>query len=550
MPPRFFGPDTSDWQAPPASVSPRVALVIGNGAYRQSRLDNPPRDARLIADLLDGLGFDTEVVLDAGKTALETAIVRLGERLDRAGDGAVGFFYFAGHGIQHLGSNYLVPIDAQIPDTRYLKSGAIMVDYLVEELARTPSLANVVVLDACRDNMVRDTGGGITNGLASIKDLPDGTLVAFSTAAGKVAEDGAGDHSPYALALAKQLQTTGRRLEEIFFDVSRDVAEATNNSQRPALFVQGAIPSIILNHDPESSAVRAPIVAEPPARNLKEDPPEAQERPFLPTSTSERRQTALVVASPSDGRTSDMAPGSPPEHRAGLRHWPAFLVAAAGMVAAAAIAGATLVFWPRATSIDLASPATWPLSDRQALITRRPADRSCPRGTTGLIDGLHCLNVSREIGLVWESGRIAPPRASATLLDVTEKESNRCPAAALFETGTHCLTVISPLPAGAAIKVMNRDAEVVGPAVGLLRVAPLQDAECTSSIGEGPVPGYCLLGQARFGTLELVAFGRERYKPGSSLPAEMLTAYEKVGACPTATTAFQNDRFCLVVPVW
>lgn len=120
MPPRFFGDDSPGWSEPAAPATPRVALVIGNGAYRTNRLDNPARDARLIADALADLGFDTELVIDAGKSVLETAIVRLGERLEKAGSEAIGFFYFAGHGIQHLAVNYLVPVDTQIPDTRYL----------------------------------------------------------------------------------------------------------------------------------------------------------------------------------------------------------------------------------------------------------------------------------------------------------------------------------------------------------------------------------------------------------------------------------------------
>ena len=107
MPPRFFGDDNSGWSAPVVPLTPRIALVVGNGAYRSNRLENPARDARLVGETLDQLGFDTELVIDAGKAVLETAIVRLGERLEKAGPESVGFFYFAGHGIQHQGANYL-----------------------------------------------------------------------------------------------------------------------------------------------------------------------------------------------------------------------------------------------------------------------------------------------------------------------------------------------------------------------------------------------------------------------------------------------------------
>jgi hypothetical protein len=110
--------------------------------------------------------------------------------------------------------------------------------------------------------------------------------------------------------------------------------------------------------------------------------------------------------------------------------------------------------------------------------------------------------------MVQVSGIRSPPRAHATLFNVTEKDGASCPAAALFETGTHCLTAISP------------------------------------------VTDYCLAGVARFGAPTVTALGRERYKAGSTAPAEMLAAYERIGACPVATTSFENDRFCIVVLLW
>jgi formylglycine-generating enzyme required for sulfatase activity len=244
---RYFEHD--DPPPAPREPSKRIALVVGNGDYVSSRLSNPPRDAELIGHALKSVGFDTEVVINADKQALETAIVRLGERIERAGKEGIGFFYFAGHGIQHQGVNYMVPVGTKIPDVRYLKSGAVAVEYLVEEFGGKPTNASVIVLDACRDNRISGTGGGLTRGLAAIQGLPNRTIVAFATAAGQVAEDGARNHSPYAASLAARLVEPNRGLVEIFDLVAEDVAAATHNTQHPALFMQGAVSRVVLRSD-------------------------------------------------------------------------------------------------------------------------------------------------------------------------------------------------------------------------------------------------------------------------------------------------------------
>lgn len=531
MPPRFFGDDSPDWPAPAAPDTPRIALVVGNGAYRQSRLDNPTRDARLIAQLLDRLGFDTEVVLDGGKAVLETAIVRLGERLDKAGSGAIGFFYFAGHGIQHLGTNYLVPVDAQIPDTRYLKSGAIMVDYLVEELARTPSVANVIVLDACRDNAVRDSGGGLTQGLASIRDLPDGTLVAFSTAAGKVAEDGAGEHSPYATALARRLDEPGRRIEEIFFDVSRDVAEATRNSQRPALFVQGAIPAIFL----KPGAAGAPETATPPPL------PEVE----TPQAMAPAAETRATPMQPVLGFAA-LPPKAEPAVAAPRRSATKTLLAGAAAACLLAATALGYLFWPRPVAIDLAEPASWPLQPNQALVVRKAPGRPCEAGWTGVADGLYCLRASAALGPIWDAGHVVQPLAAAMLLTVSARGGERCAAPALFEAEHHCLGATSPVPEGRQTVVSRREAEVVGAPAGTARIGPRGDTCGGQTVGSG----HCLIEGERFGSLEPTPLGRERLPAAPGAAAVSLSAYQRVGACPRPTTVLENERFCLVMMMW
>ena len=126
---------------------------------------------RLVAEALRKLGFDTEELHDAGKAELEHAMVAFGARASAAHGAAVSIFYFAGHGIQHQGRNYLIPVDARIPDERFLRSGAIRVDFLLEELARATARANLVVLDACRNNPIPvvHQGPEALRGLAAIE---------------------------------------------------------------------------------------------------------------------------------------------------------------------------------------------------------------------------------------------------------------------------------------------------------------------------------------------------------------------------------------------
>jgi Caspase domain len=243
---RFFEQDQRAGSG--GSPAKRIALVVGNGSYPHARLPNAGNDARLVASALEAIGFSAEVLLNVGKAALETAIVRLGERIERAGPGAFGFFYFAGHAIQYNGVNFILPVDADLPEVRYLRSGAVPVNLVIDEIDRAAQAeACVVALDACRDNRIPDQSSGPLRGLASMQKVPSGTIVAFATAADQVADDGASANSPFAASLATRIREPGRRLDEVFFTVARDVAAATGGAQQPSLFVQGAIAPIVLS---------------------------------------------------------------------------------------------------------------------------------------------------------------------------------------------------------------------------------------------------------------------------------------------------------------
>lgn len=567
---RFFGDDDTEWSAPASPPTPRVALVIGNGNYRTSRLENPARDARLIGEALDSLGFDTELVIDAGKAVLETAIVRLGERLEKAGPEAVGFFYFAGHGIQHQGSNYLVPIDAQIPDTRYLKSGAVLVDYLVEELARSHSLANVVVLDACRDSAVRDSGGGMTQGLASIKDLPDGTLVVFSTAAGQLADDGHGDHSPYARALVRNLVEPNRRLEEIFFSTSREVAQATGNSQRPALFVQGAIAPVVLKpaEEPPPAAAVAPAPAAPqPAVAAPPPEPVAAEPPPLPEN-ARALAVADVAADPLPGAAPLPAPPAPAP-RAAMRpqgllgptpmreadrrtasQWVPLAAIVVGVIAIAAVV-AGLFLRQRAAPVDLASPVSWPVAKDQAVLWRVPHGEPCPAGWMRVVDGIYCMTSGEPLGAVWDAGRVPLPLASAMTLKGSPRSGARCPEGTVFEAENACLAPVRPDWLGDGQRTAGAaQFDLAGAYAGDAELAPRSAPGCSAGSAIFPFSGYCLTGAARFGAVTPTALGHDRLSGGEPVASVRLAAYRRLTACPRLTTVLENSEYCLVAPVW
>src|SRR6185436_15252711 len=134
-------------QAPRAE--PRTALVFGNSAYRENPLRNPVNDARAMAKTLGDLGFTVLIHENANKRTMETAVIEFGRKL---AEGGVGFFYYAGHGLQMRGRNYLVPVDAEIENEAITRIAAVDVDLLLEQMAEAKNRVNIVILDACRNN--------------------------------------------------------------------------------------------------------------------------------------------------------------------------------------------------------------------------------------------------------------------------------------------------------------------------------------------------------------------------------------------------------------
>ena len=217
-----------------AGAAPRVALVVGNGGYDPAnivRLDNPVNDARLMAGTLERVGFEVSLVTDAGQDAMRRAIKAFGKRLRGAGPAAVGLFYYAGHGVEAAGSNYLIPIGAEVESTMDLQSDAVPAQWVLSRMEAAGNRLNMVILDACRNNPYAGRVRGGDRGLARM-DAPSGSLIAYSAAPGQAAVDGEGENSPYTLALAEALVEPGMKVEEVFKRVRVRVEDETERQGR------------------------------------------------------------------------------------------------------------------------------------------------------------------------------------------------------------------------------------------------------------------------------------------------------------------------------
>ena len=208
---------------------PRLALVIGNSAYRESPLRNPVNDVRAMAQRFKELGFTVLAHENATKRTMEAAIIEFGRRL---AEGGVGAFYYAGHGLQVRGRNYLVPVDADIEDEASTRVAAVDVELLLEQMTEAKNRVNLVILDACRNNPFERRMRGASRGLAAV-DAARGTLVAYATAPGSVAADGDGKNGLYTEELLEALREPGLKIEEVFKRVRINVARRSKGAQTP-----------------------------------------------------------------------------------------------------------------------------------------------------------------------------------------------------------------------------------------------------------------------------------------------------------------------------
>lgn len=212
----------------------RIALIIGNSNYKDgNKLANPVNDATDIANKLEKLGFDVIKVLDQTKQGMETVMMQFGRK---AANYDVALFYYAGHGVRYEGVNYLVPVNADLPDETSIKYNCTNANIVLDYMEKAKCKMKIVILDACRNNpFERSWHRGLDGGGLSFMSAPAGTFIAFSTAPGDVAADGiAGQrNSPYTSALLEMLDKPNVSLTDFFQEVLEKVARKTNNKQTP-----------------------------------------------------------------------------------------------------------------------------------------------------------------------------------------------------------------------------------------------------------------------------------------------------------------------------
>jgi formylglycine-generating enzyme required for sulfatase activity len=213
-----------------ALAEKRVALVIGNGAYAKGALRNPVRDARAVETVLRRQGFETIMVENGKLDAMRAGVRRFSDRL---GKDDVGLLYFAGHGIQVQGRNFMIPVDARLDNEQHISLEAMDVDVVLQQMVGAGSRVNLVILDACRDNPFERSFRSSSGGLAQMT-APQGTMIAYATAPGKVASDGPyRDNGLYTTHLIEAIQEPGLPIEQVFKRVRSAVSRDSNGAQVP-----------------------------------------------------------------------------------------------------------------------------------------------------------------------------------------------------------------------------------------------------------------------------------------------------------------------------
>jgi uncharacterized caspase-like protein len=257
-----------------ASAERRVALIIGNSTYKNVQpLANPAKDAAAVAAMFKKAGFEViENKLDLGNTAMRRAIR---EFTGTAKNADIAVVYYAGHGIEFDGTNYLIPVDAELASDVDVEDETISLDRVMRMLDPVKRL-RLVILDACRENpfakkMTRTIASrSMGRGLAKIEVTTTDTLVAFAAKAGMTAADGTGDHSPFTAALLDTLATPGLDVRIAFGRVRDEVMKSTDNKQEP--YVYGSIGGstvALVSKPPEKQAPAAPAAADTLARDYE-----------------------------------------------------------------------------------------------------------------------------------------------------------------------------------------------------------------------------------------------------------------------------------------
>jgi TPR repeat protein len=285
-------------QASPAAPKPangrRLALVIGNSRYRDSPLVNPANDATAIARALRELGFSVTAMVDASLAQMTDAARQFGDQLER---GDVGLFFFAGHGMQIKGRNFLIPVDADIKREDEVQYKSFDANQVLDKMESARNAINIVILDACRNNPFARSFRSANSGLAQM-DAPVGTYISFATGPGKVASDGTGGNGLFTQHLLTALKTPNLKVEEVFKQVRTQVMKDSKGQQVPwdsssltgdFWFQPAAASALPTAPAALQAAVQAPAGAVPTDREL---PPPATMPKGKPTTTPSQLSVA------------------------------------------------------------------------------------------------------------------------------------------------------------------------------------------------------------------------------------------------------------------
>ena len=256
-----------------SATGDKIALVIGNSDYAFSPLKNPSNDAADMGAALEALGFEVNVLLNANQTAMKRAIDEFGRKLDR--DRGTGLFYFAGHGVQVKGRNYLIPVNAGIRTENDVEYESVDAGRVLAKMEDAGNELNIVILDACRNNPFARSFRSVQNGLAQI-NAPSGSLIAYATAPGSVAADGSGKNGLYTANLLRAMRIPGLGLEQVFKRVRAEVRRATDGLQTPW----------------ESTSLEGDFYFIPPEQQMAEQRPAPQQPdPVVQTPVDRRPQS-------------------------------------------------------------------------------------------------------------------------------------------------------------------------------------------------------------------------------------------------------------------
>ena len=207
--------------------------MIGNSNYEAAKaLPNPGNDAKAVSQIFNQAGFEVVMAFDLSKDLLRQVVAEFSEKVKEKGPNSVALVYYAGHGLQVDGDNYLVPVDAKFEKESDVAEQAVRLADVMATLEAVPSKTRIVILDACRNNPFSALNDVAGKGLA-IVDAPGGTIVAYSTAPGTEAFDGQGTHSPYAAAFMRTIKTPNLPIEQLFKKVRVLVDDVTGSKQMP-----------------------------------------------------------------------------------------------------------------------------------------------------------------------------------------------------------------------------------------------------------------------------------------------------------------------------